>query len=185
MDQRLRELVFSMLGTKESSLSFLVFLLRNNQIFHTLVTQCGLKTYYNKHCKTPMLYKKEIFQRSIILYYSIKWAVNQTKDYDISVSGMGWPVWTLNPVRELSLRRHPTSLPAGAGSCFLWRKGIGAGLSKGRPRHTFLAPYFTLPALTLIRISRKKNFWITVCFNFFRSTPMNTVFPLLQSCFLL
>jgi hypothetical protein len=32
---------------------------------------------------------------------------------------------------------------------------------------------------------KKKYFWITVCFNFFRSTPMNRVFPLLQSCFLL
>jgi hypothetical protein len=32
---------------------------------------------------------------------------------------------------------------------------------------------------------KKDYFWITVCFNFFRSTPMNTVFPLLQSCFLL
>jgi hypothetical protein len=32
---------------------------------------------------------------------------------------------------------------------------------------------------------KKTNFWITVCFNFFRSTPMNTVFPLLQTCFLL
>jgi hypothetical protein len=53
------------------------------------------------------------------------------------------------------------------------------------PWYTFLAPYFTLPALTLIRISRKKYFWITVCFNFFRSTPINTVFPLLKSCFLL
>jgi hypothetical protein len=54
-----------------------------------------------------------------------------------------------------------------------------------RPWYTFLAPYFTLPALTIIRISRKKYFWITVCFNFFCSTPMNSVFPLLQSCFLL
>jgi hypothetical protein len=50
-----------------------------------------------------------------------------------------------------------------------------------RPWYTFLAPWFTLPALTLIRISRTKYFWITVCFNMFRSTPMNTVFPLLQS----
>jgi hypothetical protein len=34
-------------------------------------------------------------------------------------------------------------------------------------------------------MSRKKYFWITGCFNSFRSTPMNTVFPLLQSRFLL
>jgi hypothetical protein len=52
-----------------------------------------------------------------------------------------------------------------------------------RPSCTFLAPWFTLPALTLIRISRKKYLWITVCFSFFCSTPINTVIPLLQSCF--
>jgi hypothetical protein len=50
------------------------------------------------------------------------------------------------------------------------------------PWYTFLAPYFTLPALTLIRISRKKYVRITVCFNFFRSMPMNTVFPLVFFC---
>jgi hypothetical protein len=59
------------------------------------------------------------------------------------------------------------------------------GCPTRRPWYTFLAPYFTLPALTLIRIWRKKYFWINVCLNYFRSTPMNTVFPLLQSCFLL
>jgi hypothetical protein len=53
-----------------------------------------------------------------------------------------------------------------------------------RPWYTFLAPKFSLPALTLIRVSRKKYFWITVCSNFFRSTPMNTDFPLFQSRFL-
>jgi hypothetical protein len=53
-----------------------------------------------------------------------------------------------------------------------------------RPWYTFLAPYFTLPALTLIRIPRIKYFWITVCFSFFRTTLMNTFFPLLLSCFL-
>jgi hypothetical protein len=47
------------------------------------------------------------------------------------------------------------------------------------------APYFTLLTLTLIGISRKKYFWITICFSFFRSTHMNTFFSLLKYRFLL
>jgi hypothetical protein len=82
---------------------------------------------------------------------------------------------TLSPCASLNVRdqvSHPY-------------KAIGQACPTRRPRYTFLAPNFTLPALTLIQISRKKYFWITVCFNSFRSTPMNTVFPLLKSCFLL
>jgi hypothetical protein len=75
------------------------------------------------------------------------------------------------------VRAVPSFLPYG---CLL-----RCDVPSWRPWYTFLVPYFTPPALTLIRISRKNYFWITVCFNFFRSTPLNTVFPFLKYCFLL
>jgi hypothetical protein len=66
-----------------------------------------------------------------------------------------------------------------------------AGLSNAAPAGT-MAPATYFPGTLIYSVSfnvnqnfKKTNFWITVCFNFFRSTPMNTVFPLLQTCFLL
>jgi hypothetical protein len=66
-----------------------------------------------------------------------------------------------------------------------------AGLSNAAPAGA-MAPVIYFPGALIYSAGfnvnqnfKKKIFVNNICFNFFRSTPMNTVFPLLQSCFLL
>jgi hypothetical protein len=63
MGHILRELtVFALaLEVGHSYLKLLVFVLRNDLLSHTFVSQWGLKIYYYQHYKTPVLYKKDIF----------------------------------------------------------------------------------------------------------------------------
>jgi hypothetical protein len=70
-------------------------------------------------------------------------------------------------------------------------KCVRSGLSNAAPAGA-MAPVIYFPGALIYSAGfnvnqnfKKKYFWITVCFNFFRSTHMKMVFPLLQSCFLL
>jgi hypothetical protein len=60
-----------------------------------------------------------------------------------------------------------------------------AGLSNTAPVIYFPGTLIYFAGFNVNQNFNKKYIWITVCLNLFRSTPMNTVFPLLQSCFLL
>jgi hypothetical protein len=84
-------------------------------------------------------------------------------------------LYTLSDIIRIKVKAVPVNRP--------WRS-IG-GLSSAAPVIYFPGALFYSAALTLIRISRKKYFWTAVYFNFFRSTPMNTVFPRLHPRFLL
>jgi hypothetical protein len=171
-------------------------------ITHRIITKClqvaqcdpvphSAATFRNKHLVFDFNLKQ--FFLSILLQDSLTWPYNAANHNVCQI------YWTLfMSVHTMSKAAHIQYLcncnrkkvqvrDSNLESCEEHRKSepLNQACPTRRPWYTFLAPYFTLPTLTLIGISRKKKFWITVCFNFFRSTPMNTVFPLLQSCFLL
>jgi hypothetical protein len=60
-----------------------------------------------------------------------------------------------------------------------------AGLSNAAPVIYFPGALIYSAGFNVNQNFKKKIFVNNICFNFFRSTPMNTVSPLLQSCFLL
>jgi hypothetical protein len=66
-----------------------------------------------------------------------------------------------------------------------YKQHSGAGLSNAAPVIYFPGALFYSAGFNVNQNFKKKYFWITARFSFFRSTPMNTVFRLLQSCFLL